>query len=156
MRRSRIEKVKTNHACHHSVIFNKVLVDKGANVLNHKAEDRHEIVVKVIDKFKLNWFYFTTHFHLCLNDSVRLFLNLLNSFLIFCLLLLFLIFFLFPLLRLFLTLLQSFHVILHYDIKVQQIKNTGKEDNRLSFDIDISRKNICSFFLFVIFFQFTG
>ena len=37
------------------MIFNQILIDQRTDILNHKSQNRHEVVVKVVDKFKLDW-----------------------------------------------------------------------------------------------------
>lgn len=57
------------------MIFYKVLVDEGFDVLNHKAKDRHEVVIAVIDQLELYRFYLSLELHFLLDFSGGLFFN---------------------------------------------------------------------------------
>jgi len=146
-----VEEVEADHEGNKGMVFDEILVDQWADILNHKSQDRHEVIIEVIDEFELNWFNLSSYFHLCLNSLTSLLLNIMNFLWIFGLLfLLFIFLFLFILLLFLFAFLQSFHIILHDDIEVEEVEYTSKENNRLGLDTNISSQYKGFLLLFIV------
>lgn len=59
--------MQTENESHGGVIFNQIFIDEGPDVLNHKAQNRHKVVVAVVDQLELNRLNLSLEFHLLLD-----------------------------------------------------------------------------------------
>lgn len=126
------------------MVFNQELVDEWFDVLHHESQNRHEVVITVVDKLKLNGFYFALKFHLLLNGLRSFFLDFLK----FALKLNFLLL-LYLLLRIG-HLSEVFEVVLHDQVHIKQIYQACEQHNFGGNHFDISSLQQKAFLAFIV------